>query len=94
MCGLSAAEAAAKFGYRLSAFYSLVRDFSKYLKEGHPEDFFFKDTVSGRKPGKDDDYGDIETGTENIQVDLKKKRELPLIYENLWCIYKFAQVIE
>ena len=59
MSGLSANEAAVKFGYKLSAFYSLVRDFSKYLKEGHPEDFFFKDTVLGRRPEKDDDLEEM-----------------------------------
>jgi len=66
MDGLSAAEAATKFGYKLSAFYSLVRDLRRYLKEGHPEDFFFKDTALGRKPAKDDDL-------EAMVIDLRKK---------------------
>jgi len=56
---LSAGEAAHSFGYTLPSFYSLVRDFRKYLKEGHDEDFFFKDTVLGRKPGVDDDLKEM-----------------------------------
>ena len=42
-------EVATTHGYTLSAFYSLVRDFRKYLKEEHNEDFFFRDVALGRK---------------------------------------------
>ena len=51
---LSATEVATSFGYTLQSFYSLVRDFRQYLKEEHSEDFFFKDTLLGRKPEKND----------------------------------------
>jgi transposase len=47
-------EVAKKFGYTTASFYTLVRDFRKYLKEEHSEDFFFKKTVFGRKPHKKD----------------------------------------
>ena len=52
---LPAGSVADAYGYTLTSFYSLVRDFRKYLQEPHREDFFFKDTVLGRKPGKEDD---------------------------------------
>ena len=54
-----ATEVAQTYGYTLTSFYSLVRDFRKYLKEGHPEDFFFKDTDWGRKGGKADDLREM-----------------------------------
>ena len=55
----SASEVAEKFGYALSSFYSLTRDFRKYLKEDHEEDFFFKDVALGRKPRKKDDLKEM-----------------------------------
>jgi len=54
-----AAEVAKRYGYTLTSFYSLVRDFRKHLKENHREDFFFKDMASGRKPGKKDDLKEM-----------------------------------
>jgi len=57
--GLPAAGVAARYGYTLPSFYSLIRDFRKYLKEVHQEDFFFKDTVLGRKPGMKDDLKEM-----------------------------------
>jgi len=56
---LPAAEAAEKNGYTTSSFYSVIRDFREYLKEDNREDYFFKEAVSGRKPGKDDDLEDL-----------------------------------
>jgi hypothetical protein len=53
--GMPAADVAAKYGYTLSSFYSLIRDFRIYLREDPLQDFFFKDPVLGRKPGRDDD---------------------------------------
>jgi len=50
--GHSAKQCAEKFGYSLSAFYSLTRDFHKHLKEKPNEDFFFKRISLGRKPAK------------------------------------------
>jgi hypothetical protein len=63
---LSAEDAAKKHGYRLSSFYSLIRDFRAWLKENEKEDFFFKDTVLGRKPGSGDDL-------KKLIISLRKK---------------------
>ncbi len=57
--GLSAAEVAAKYDYTLNSFYSLTRDFRKHLDKGNKEDFFFKDTVLGRKPVKEDELKEL-----------------------------------
>jgi hypothetical protein len=56
---LTASEVANRYGYTLTSFYSLIRDFRKYLKEDHSEDYFFKETVLGRKPGKEDDLREM-----------------------------------
>ena len=56
---LSASEVADKYGYTITSFYSLIRDFRKHLKENYPEDFFFKDIVLGRKPCKNDDLKEL-----------------------------------
>jgi len=56
---LSAAEVAEKYGYTQSSLYSLIRDFRKYLKEDHTEDFFFKEPVFGRKETNSDDLKDL-----------------------------------
>jgi hypothetical protein len=56
---LSANEVAEKYGYTLVSFYSLIRDFRRYLKENHEEDFFFKGIVLGRKPGKAGDLKEM-----------------------------------
>ena len=62
----SASEVADKHGYKLFTFYSLIRDFRKYLKENHSEDFFFKDAAMGRKPRKDD-------GLKELVINLRKQ---------------------
>ena len=62
---LSCAEVAQKYGYTQSSLYSLIRDFRKFLKEDHAEDFFFKEQVSGRKEIKSDDL-------KNLIVSLRK----------------------
>jgi transposase len=54
-----AEEVAEKYGYTLASFYTLTRDFRKYLKEEHREDFFFKSTVFGRKPIKKNDVREL-----------------------------------
>ena len=61
-----AAHVATAHGYTLSSFYSLVRDFRKHLRDNKQEDFFFKDTTLGRKPGKEDDL-------KEVIIDLRKK---------------------
>ncbi len=46
---MPAQQIADKYGYTLSAFYSLSRDFRKHLKHRGGEDFFFKEVKPGRK---------------------------------------------
>lgn len=46
----SAEEVALKFGYTLSSFYSLVRDFKKKLIDNNSNTLFFKSPQAGRKP--------------------------------------------
>lgn len=43
-------EVAKRFGYTLSSFYSLARDFKKNLSQGKPAQFFFTPKTTGRKP--------------------------------------------
>jgi len=47
--GKKAEEVAKIYGYKLSSFYSLTRDFGNYLKSGKQDDFFFKTTKPGRR---------------------------------------------
>jgi hypothetical protein len=54
-----ASQVAKIYGYTLASFYSLIRDFRKYLNEKHQEDFFFKEAVPGRKPRKNEDLKDL-----------------------------------
>ena len=46
---IPAKEVAEKYGYTLSSFYSLSRDFNKHLASEISEDFFFKEVKPGRK---------------------------------------------
>ena len=50
-----AEDVAKRYGYTLSSFYSLSRDFNKQLKAGDGDDFFFKRTSLGRKPAQKPD---------------------------------------
>jgi len=56
--GCSAEQAASKYGYTLSAFYSLIRDFKSKMAQGGG-DPFFKETKPGRK--KLDHEGEIKS---------------------------------
>ena len=56
--GLKAEDISKKYGYTLSSFYSLSRDFTKHLKTGSGDDFFFRKTVKGRKPKSNTDQLD------------------------------------
>lgn len=47
---MSAAIVATQFGYRLTSFYSLVRDFKKNLKQSNEIYPFFVNRKPGRKP--------------------------------------------
>ena len=48
--GCSAEEAARRFGYKITSFYSLTRDFKKNLALKSPARFFFISRKAGRKP--------------------------------------------
>jgi len=48
--GHPAIEVANRYGYKLSSFYSLARDFRNHLKSNIGDSFFFKQDLSGRKP--------------------------------------------
>ncbi len=48
--GQSAAEVAAAFGYTVSSFYSLNRDFKQRLETSEASEQFFANPVKGRKP--------------------------------------------
>lgn len=45
----NAEDVARNYGYTLSSFYSLTRDFNDYLTSGEQNDFFFKAKKPGRK---------------------------------------------
>jgi hypothetical protein len=55
----SAQEVADAYGYTLASFYSLIRDFRKFLKDNPQNDFFFKDIAPGRKESKQNDVKDF-----------------------------------
>jgi len=46
-------EVAKRFGYTLSSFYSLTRDFKRNLAHDNPEQHFFVSKATGRKPKND-----------------------------------------
>jgi transposase len=48
--GCSAEEAARRFGYKITSFYSLTRDFKKNLSLKSPAQIFFISRKAGRKP--------------------------------------------
>ena len=52
-------EVANAYGYTLSSFYSLIKEFRQFLKADSAEDFFFKESVLGRKPGKEGDLKEL-----------------------------------
>ena len=51
----SGEEVAKRFGYTLSSFYSLTRDFKKNLLQDEPAQFFFTPKTTGRKPKAETD---------------------------------------
>ena len=65
--GCSAEDAARRFGYTISSFYSLARDFKKNLSLKSPAQFFFISRKSGRKP--QDSTGEIN----QLIIALRKK---------------------
>lgn len=60
-------EVAKRFGYTLSSFYSITRDFQKKLKHKYPDQHFFITRASGRKPKED------ANETNQLIVELRKK---------------------
>ena len=65
--GKSATEVAQQFGYTLSSFYSLTRDFKRQLKEPNPSQQFFLVSAAGRQPK------DPTQTTQRLIVELRKK---------------------
>ena len=65
--GKSAAEVAQQFGYTLSSFYSLTRDFKRQLSEPNPSQQFFLVSAAGRQPK------DPTQTTQRLIVELRKK---------------------
>jgi hypothetical protein len=61
-----AEEVAEVYGYTLSSFYSLARDFRLYLKHHPGEDYFFKDVVLGRRRANSESL-------DHMIVDLRKR---------------------
>jgi len=59
-------EVAKRFGYTLSSFYSLTRDFKKKLSQDNPDRHFFISKGTGRKP-KDD-----TSKTNQLIINLRK----------------------
>jgi len=57
-----AEEVANTYGYSLSSFYSLTRDFRRHLKQNPMEDIFFKELVLGRKENKQEGLEDMIIG--------------------------------
>jgi len=62
----SGEEVAKQFGYKLSSFYSLTRDFKKSLSQDNPDLHFFISKPTGRRP-KDD-----TSETNQFIIDLRK----------------------
>ena len=65
--GMSVAQVAQRFGYTLSSFYSLNRDFKKQLEQPESSQGFFVTAPRGRKPK--DDTGKIE----QLIIELRKQ---------------------
>jgi len=63
----SASEVAQQFGYTLSAFYSLTRDFNRLLNQPEPSQRFFVTFARGRKPKES------AQETDQLIVELRKK---------------------
>ena len=57
-----AEEVARTYGYSLSSFYSLTRDFRLHLKQNPQKDIFFKDIILGRKENKQEGLEDMVIG--------------------------------
>ncbi len=58
---------AQKYSYTRSAFYSLTKDFRKFLNQNPEKDYFFKDKPRGRK------HKEPHTGIDQLVIDMRKK---------------------
>jgi len=56
-----------KYGYTLAAFYSLTKDFRKFLDQNPQDDYFFRDKPRGRK------HKEPEAGIDQLVIDMRKK---------------------
>ena len=63
----SADMVAEKYGYTLSAFYSLTKDFRKFLSQKPQDDYFFRTKYQGRK------HKEPDTGIDELIIDMRKK---------------------
>jgi hypothetical protein len=63
----SAEEAAKRFDYKISSFYSLARDFKKNLSRQNPAQFFFISRKAGRNPQ------DVKGQINPLIISLRKK---------------------
>jgi len=63
----SADSVAEKYDYTLSAFYSLTKDFRKFLNQNPPEDYFFKSKHQGRR------HKEPGAGVDQLIIDMRKK---------------------
>jgi len=65
--GEDAVTVAEKYGYTLTSFYSLAKDFRRYLDQDPQEDYFFKSRVRGRK------HREPMAGIDKLIIDMRKK---------------------
>jgi hypothetical protein len=70
---IPAGVVADKYGYTIASFYSLTRDFTKYLNKNQKEDFFFKDPFSGRKPDRESKEDKKKENLKEMIIRLRKK---------------------
>jgi hypothetical protein len=63
----NADRVAEKYGYTLSTFYSLTKDFRKFLNQHPQEDYFFKSKHQGRK------HKEPGAGVDQLIIDMRKK---------------------
>ncbi|MCK5136772.1 MAG: hypothetical protein KAR19_13360 [Bacteroidales bacterium] len=63
----SADTVAEKYDYTLSAFYSLTKDFRKFLNQNPQEDYFFKSKHQGRR------HKEPGAGVDQLIIDMRKK---------------------
>ncbi|MBA7589351.1 hypothetical protein ES708_31433 [subsurface metagenome] len=58
---------AEEYGYALTAFYSLTKDFRKFLSKNPQDDYFFRNKPLGRK------HKEPEASIDQLIIDMRKK---------------------